>query len=33
MMKQIMYVHDLYVNRLKILSISHDIDDMVIFYN
>jgi len=27
-MKQIVYVHDLYVNRLKIYSISHDIDDM-----
>ena len=32
-MKQIVYVHDLYVNRLKIENISHDIADMIIFCN
>ena len=31
MTKQILYVHDLYVNRLRIESILYDIDDMIIF--
>jgi hypothetical protein len=30
-MKQMMYVDDLYVNRLKIKSIAHDKDDVDIF--
>ena len=30
-MKQIAYVDDLYVNRLKIKSIAHDRDDVDIF--
>jgi hypothetical protein len=32
-MKQITYVDDLYVYKLKIKSIAHDRDDMDIFYN
>jgi hypothetical protein len=32
-MKQITYVDDLYVNKLKIKSTAHDRDDMDIFYN
>ena len=31
MMKQIAYVDDLYINRLKIKSIAHDRDDVDIF--
>ena len=31
-MKQIAYVDDLYVNRLKIQSIAHDRDDVDIFF-
>jgi hypothetical protein len=33
MMKQIAYVDDLYVNRLKIKNIAHDRDGVDIFYN
>jgi hypothetical protein len=32
-MKQIAYIDDLYVNRLKIKSITRDRDDVDIFYN
>jgi hypothetical protein len=32
-MKQITYVDDLYVNKLKIKSTTHDRGDMDIFYN
>jgi len=32
-MKQIVYVHDLYVNRIKISSISHDVHFLYLIWD